>query len=119
MRSGLPRPTLPDRIITGCYAPPRGLELPRVEVSAPKVDEVKHIMRCWEPFHRGEFIANWLNNLYPHMLRMPIVAQGMGFGEDYTVSVPTGTRKKDIQQIIDDRIQVHNCNYVQLTEMVR
>ena len=25
MRSGLPRPTLSDQIITSCYAPPRGL----------------------------------------------------------------------------------------------
>ena len=113
MRSGLPRPTLPDRIITDCYAPSHGLEPPRVEVSAPGADEVKHIMSRWEPFHRGASAANRLNNLYPHMLRMPVVAQGMGLGEDYTVSVPTRTRKEDIQRIIDDGIQVRNCNYVQ------
>ena len=53
MRSRLPRPTLPERIITNCYVPPRGQEPPRVEVSTPGVDEVKYIMRCWEPFHRG------------------------------------------------------------------
>ena len=34
MRSGLPRPTFSKRNITHCYAPQRGLELPRVEVSA-------------------------------------------------------------------------------------
>ena len=45
MQSGLPRPTLSDRIITDRYAPPRGLEPPRVEVSALRADEVKHIMR--------------------------------------------------------------------------
>ena len=32
MRSGLPRPPLPERIITNSYAPPRGPETPRVEV---------------------------------------------------------------------------------------
>ena len=58
MRSGLPRPTLPDQIITDCYAPLRGLEPLRVEVSAPGADEVKHIMRRWEPFHRGESAAD-------------------------------------------------------------
>ena len=119
MRSGLPRPTLPERIITNCYAPPRGLEPPRVEVSMTKANEVKYIMHRWEPFHRGEFAADRLNNLYPHMLRMPVAAQGMGFGEDYTVSVPAGTRKEDIQRIIDDGIQVRNRNYVQSTELVR
>ena len=119
MMSGLPRPTLSDWIITNRYAPPRGPEPPRVEVSVPRADEVKHIMRRWDPFHRGESAANRLNNLYPHMLRMPVVSRGMGLGEDYTVSVPVGTRKEDIQRIIDDEIQVRNRNYVQSTELVR
>ena len=52
MRSGLPRPPLPEWIITNCYAPPRGPEPLRVEVSAPGADEVKYIMCHWEPFHR-------------------------------------------------------------------
>ena len=96
MRFGLPRPTLLDRIITDCYAPLLGPEPQRVEVSTPEADEVKHIMRRWEPFHYGESAVNWLNNLYPHMLRMPVVARGMGLGEDYTMSVPAGNRKEDI-----------------------
>ena len=58
MRSGLPRPTLLERIITNCYAAPHGPEPPRVEVSAPRADEVKHIMRRWEPFHRGESMTD-------------------------------------------------------------
>ena len=119
MLSGLPRPTLSERIITNWYAPPRGPEPPRVKASTPRADEVKYIMHRWEPLHRGESAADRLNNLYPHMLRMPVAARGMGFGEDYTVSVPTGTRKEDIQQIIDDGIQVRNRNYVQSTELVR
>ena len=83
MRSELPKPTLPERIITNRYAPPRGLEPLRVEVSAPGADEVKYVMRRWEPFHRGESMVDRLNNLYPHMLRMPVAARGMGLGEDY------------------------------------
>ena len=97
MRSGMPRPILPERIITNCYAPPCGLEPPRVEVSALGADEVKYIMRRWEPFHRGESATDRLNNLYPHMLRMPVAARGMVLGKDYTVSVLAGTRKEDIQ----------------------
>ena len=119
MRSGLPRPPLPEWIITNCYAPPRGPEPPRVEVSAPGADEVKYIMRRWDPFHRGEAVADRLNNLYPHMLRMPVAARGMGLGEDYSMSVPTGTQKEDIERIIDDEIPVRNSNYVQLTELIR
>ena len=119
MRFRLPRPTLPERIITNCYVPPRGPEPLRVEVSAPRADEVKYILCRWEPFHRGESATDRLNNLYPHMLRMPVAAWGMGLGEDYSVSVPTTTRKEDIQRIIDDGIQVRNRIYVQSTELVR
>ena len=53
------------------------------------------------------------------MLRMLITAQGMGLGEDYSVNVPAGTKKEDIERIIDDGIQVRNRNYVQSTELVR
>ena len=119
MRSGLPRPTLSERIITNCYASPRGSEPPRVEVSAPGADEVKRIMRRWEPFHRGESVADRLNNLFSYMLRVPVAARGMGLGEDYTLSLLAGTRKEDIQRIIDDAIQVHKRNYFQSTELVR
>ena len=45
MRFGLPRPPLPERIITNSYAPPRGPEPLRVEVSTLEADEVKYIMR--------------------------------------------------------------------------
>ena len=94
MGFGLPRPTLPEQIITNHYAPPSGQEPPRVEVSAPGADEVKYTMRHWEPFHRGESATDRMNNLYPHMLRMPVVARGMALGEDYSVSVPVGTQRK-------------------------
>ena len=43
------------------------------------------------------------------MLRMLVAARGMGLGEDYSVSVPAGTRKEDIERIIDDGIEV--CNF--------
>ena len=112
MRSGLPRPPLPERIITNSYAPPCGPEPSRVEVSTPGANEVNFIMRRWEPFHCGEAATDRMNNLYPHMLRMPVAARGMGLSEDYSVSVPTGTWKEDIERIIDDRIQVRNRNYV-------
>ena len=35
------------------------------------------------------------------------------------MSVPVGTRKEDIERIIDDRIEVRNRNYVQSIELVR
>ena len=48
-----------------------------------------------------------------------MTAWANGVGEDYSVDVPAGTNKEDLQQIIDDGIQIRNRNYIQSTELVR
>ena len=58
MRSGLPKPKRPGQVITNNYIPPREQKPLRVEISAPREEEVKKILRRWEPFHRGESAAN-------------------------------------------------------------
>ena len=119
MWSGLPKPKRPDQVITNNYLPPRGSEPPRVKISAPEEEEVKKILRRWEPFHRGAFAADRINSLYPPMYRVPVAARGMGLHEAYTVPVPSSTPKEDFLQIIDDGIQVRNRNFVQSTKLVR
>ena len=119
IRSGLPRPKLPDQVITNNYLPPRGPEPPRVEISALGEEEVKKILHRWEPFHRGASAAYRLNSLYPPMYWVPVVARGMGLHEAYTVPVPASTPKEDFLQIIDDGIQVRNRNFVQSIKLVR
>ena len=103
MRSGLPRLKRPDQVITNNYLPPRGRKHPKVEISALG-EEVKKILRRWEPFHRGASAADQLNSLYPPMYRVPVAARGMGLHEAYTVPVPASSPKEDFMQIIDDGI---------------
>ena len=43
---------------------------------------------------------------------MPVAARAGRLGEEYSVAVPTGIIKEDLQQIIEDGMQVHNRNYV-------
>ena len=95
MRSGLPRPKWLDQVITNNYITPRGPKPPRVEISAPREEEVKKILCRWEPFHRGESAANQLNDLYPAMYRVQVVTRGMGLHEAYIVPVPTSTPKEN------------------------
>ena len=90
-----------------------------MKTSALEVEEVKDILRCWEPFHHGASAANRLDNLYLHIYRVSVVARGMGLREDYSVTLPASTPKEDFLQIIDDGIQVRNRNFVQSTELVR
>ena len=89
-----------------------------MEVSAPRAEEVKDILRRWEPFHRGASAADRLDNLYPHIYGVLVVAQGLGVCEDYMVTLPAFTPNEDFLQIIDDEIQVRNHNFVQSTELV-
>ena len=117
-RSGLPKPTRPVEVLTLNYTPPRGPEPPRVEVTTHGVEEVKSILCHWEPFHHEASPADRMDNLYPHIYRVPIVARGMGLHENYSMNLPTSTPKEDFQQIVDDGILVRNRNFVQLTELV-
>ena len=75
-----------------------------MEILAPGVEEVKDILRRWEPFHCGASAADRLGNLYPHIYRVPVVARGMGLHEDYSVTLPASTPKEGFLQIIDDGI---------------
>ena len=99
--------------------PVRGPTPPKEEVSTPGQEDVKHIVCRWMPFNQAESAADRLNNLYPMLLRMSVVARDNGVGEDYSVTVPAGTNKEDLQQIIDDGIQIRNLNYIQSSELVR
>ena len=90
-----------------------------MEISTPEVEEVKDILRRWEPFHRGASAADRLDNLYPHIYRVPVVARGMGLREDYLVILHASTPNEDFLQIIDEGIQVRNHNFVLSIDLVR
>ena len=118
-RTELKRRPLPDRILTNSYLSASGRAPPKEEVSVPRLEDVKHIVHRWELFNRGESLAYRLNSLYSMMLRMPVVARANSVGKDYSVTIPVGTNKEDLQQIIDDEIQIRNNNYIQSSELVR
>ena len=118
-RIGLKKLPLPDQIPMNSYLPVHSPTSPKEEVSVPGLEDVKYIVRHWKPFNRGESAADGLNSLYPMMLRMPMASRANCVGEDYFVTVPAGTNKEDLQQIIDDRIQIRNRNYIQSSELVR
>ena len=100
------------RILTNSYLNARNLAPPKEEVSIPGPEDVKHIVHRWKPFNLGEFTVDRLNSLYSVMLQMSVASRANGMGKDYSVTVPTGTNKEDLQQIIDDGIQICNRNYI-------
>ena len=79
------------------YLPSRGPTPKMEEVAVPGPKDIKHIIHCWKPFNQGESAADRLDDLYPRILRMPIVARADGLGKDYSVVVHTGIIKEDLQ----------------------
>ena len=59
-----------------------------------------------------------MEQLYPALLRMLVVVQAKGKGEEYVISVPTYASKEDLKQVVEDDMLIHNCNFVQSTELV-
>ena len=109
----------PDRILLNSYLPPRGLAPMMEEVAVSEPDDIKSILRRWKPFSRGEFAADRLGDLYPRTLRLPVRAREARQGEEYSVSIPVGTLKEDIYQIVEDGMQIRNRNFVQTIELVK
>ena len=109
----------PDQILLNSYLPPCGPASAMEEVTAPGPDYIKLILHLWRPFNRGKSLADHLDNLYPRTLRMPVTIREAGLGEEYSVAVPVGTIKEDIQQIVQDWMQIRNCNFIQSAELVK
>ena len=101
------------------YLPPCGPVPVVEEMIALGPDDIKLILHRWKPFNRGESAADRLDDLYPRTLQMPITAREAGLGEEYSVVVPIGTIKDDIQQIVEDEMKIRNRNYFQSAELVK
>ena len=118
-RAGHKRLLSPNRILLNSYLPPHGPTLVMEEVTVLGPEYIKRIIHRWKPFNRGESTVDRLDDFYPRMLRMPVTARAVGLGEEYSVVVPVGTLKEDIQRIVEDGVQIRNRNYVQSTELIK
>ena len=117
--TGRKKSLLPDRILLNSYLPSRGPAPVMKEVTVPRPDDIKSILHRWKPFNRGESAADRLDNLYPRTLRLPVKAREARQGKEYPVTVPIGTAKNDIYQIVEDGMQIRNRNFVQAVELVK
>ena len=67
------------------------------EVSVPRPEGAQEIIDRWRPFNRDESSAAHMHQLYPTLLRMPVVVLAEGRGEKYAVSVPAYTCKDELK----------------------
>ena len=59
-----------------------------------------------------------MQQLYPALLRMPVVVWVEGRGEEYVVLVPAYACKDELKQVVEDGMLIRNRNFVQSAELV-
>ena len=59
-----------------------------------------------------------MHQLYPALLRMPVVVRAEGKGEEYAILVPTYACKDELKQVVEDGMLIRNRNFVQSVELV-
>ena len=88
------------------------------EVLVLGLEGAQEIINRWRPFNRGESPTAHMHQLYHALLRMPVAVQAEGRGEEYVVSVLAYACKDKLKQVVEDEMLIHNCNFVQLAELV-
>ena len=88
------------------------------EVSILGPEGAQEIINCWRLFNQGESPAAHMHKLYLALLWMPIAVLEKGRGEEYAVSVPAYACKDELKQVVEDRMLICNCNFVQSAKLV-
>ena len=88
------------------------------EVSVPGPEGAQEIINGLRPFNRGESLTAHMHQLYPELLRMTVVVQAEGIGEEYAVIVPAYACKDELKQVVEDGMLIRNRNFVQSAELV-
>ena len=89
-------------MLVNSYLSPHDPAPPMEEVSVPGPEGAQEIIDRWRPFNWSESPTDHLHDLYLVILRMLVTVLVGGQGEEYTISVPAGTIKEDLQQMIED-----------------
>ena len=78
------RPRLPSRLMLGTYVLLQEWDHPLANTVAPGPKANKEIIDRWSPFNKSESLASYMLNLYPTLLRLPMVV----CVEEYSISFP-------------------------------
>ena len=82
------------------------------EVSTHGPEGAQEIINHWKSFNRGESLAAHLHQLYPALLRMPVVVRVEGKGEEYAILVLAYACKDELKQVVEDDMLIHNRNFI-------
>ena len=81
---------------------------------APNLEAAREIIDHWSPFNKRESSVAYMHNLYPTLLRVPVVARA----EEYSLTFLDHLDKKSFQRLAEDRMLIRNHDFNESVELV-
>ena len=92
------RPRMPNRLMLSSYILPYEWDRPLADMVAPRPKAARKIMDHWSPFNKRESSVTCMRDLYPTLLRLPVVARA----KEYYVPFPSYLDRKSFQRVVED-----------------
>ena len=81
---------------------------------APGLVAAWEIIDCWSPFNKRESSVAYMRDLYPTLLRLPVVA----CAKEYFISFPSYLDRKSFLRVAEDRMLIRNHDFNESVELV-
>ena len=80
----------------------------------PGPEHIREIIDRWSPFHKGDSLVTNICDIYPTLLRIPMVART----EEYSITFLGYLDKKSYQRMAEDWIYIRNHDFNETVELV-
>ena len=74
----------------------------------------REIIDCWSPFNKRVSSIAYMCNLYPTLLRVPVVARA----EDYSIPFLDYLDRKSFQRVAEDGMLIRHHDFNESAELV-
>ena len=108
------KPRMLNRFVLSSYVLPQEWDCPSADVVAPGLEAAREIIDRWSPFNKRETSIAHMRDLYPTLLRVPVVA----LGEEYFIPFPGYLDRKSFLHVAEDGMFIHNHDFNESAKLV-
>ena len=99
---------MPNRIVLSSFFQP--MERDRLSMDTPALG----LEACWAPFNQRDSSVAHMRDLYPTLLRVPVVARA----EEYTIPFPGFMDRKSFHCVAEDEMCIRDHDYNEMAELL-
>ena len=108
------RKRLLDQVLVSTYVSPLERVHPLKDMVVLNLEDVRKIVRCWNPLNQEESSVMHMRDLYLNYFRITVSA----YSEQYTIPLPAYVDKEAFQPVADDGMLILNPNFHRLVELI-